>query len=145
MKAELKAAGVDHFLDVNDNSWANADADALKDAAHKIGMETGLTAELGTTTEGADNVFAADDTKTGADNDRDNGVFVSIALKSGAGKMPGGGLTLQIGDTPDSYNQMKVVVGDIHTKALGIAGVDISNQEGAAAAIQTIRLSLIHI
>ena len=54
-------------------------------------------------------------------------------------KASGTALTLQIGDTADSYNQMKVSVGDMHTKALGIAGVDISNQEGAAAAIETVR------
>ena len=51
----------------------------------------------------------------------------------------GQALTLQIGDTADSYNQMGVKVGDMHTKALGIDGIDISNQTGAAAAIETIR------
>ena len=49
------------------------------------------------------------------------------------------GLVLQIGDTADSYNQMQVKVGDMHTKAMGIDGVDISNQAGAQAAIQTVR------
>ena len=34
---------------------------------------------------------------------------------------------------------MKVFVGDMHTKALGIANLDISNQDGAAASIETIR------
>ena len=51
----------------------------------------------------------------------------------------GTALTLQIGDTSDSYNQMKVKVGDMHTKAMGIDGIDISNQTGASAAVQTIR------
>ena len=50
-----------------------------------------------------------------------------------------GGLTLQIGDTADSFNQMSVVVGDMHTKAMGIADIDISSQEGAADAIATIK------
>ena len=49
------------------------------------------------------------------------------------------GLVLQIGDTSDSFNQMEVSIGDMHTKALGIDGIDISNQEGAAAAVQTIK------
>ena len=49
------------------------------------------------------------------------------------------GLTLQIGDTAASYNQMKVSIGDMHTKALGIDGINIGNQTGAAEAIQTIR------
>ena len=51
----------------------------------------------------------------------------------------GTALTLQIGDTSDSYNQMKVKVGDMHTKAMGIDGIDISTQSGASAAVQTIR------
>ena len=34
---------------------------------------------------------------------------------------------------------MKVSVGDMHTKALGIDGINIGNQAGAATAIQTVR------
>lgn len=54
-------------------------------------------------------------------------------------------LTLQIGDTSDDFNQMKVSVGDMHTAAMkgkdgtAIADIDISNQEGASAAVQTIK------
>lgn len=48
-------------------------------------------------------------------------------------------LTLQIGDTADSFNKMKVNVGDMHAKALGIADLTIADQEGAAAAIQKIK------
>ncbi|WP_322199935.1 flagellin [Acutalibacter intestini] len=51
----------------------------------------------------------------------------------------GTGLTLQIGDTSDSYNQLGVKIGDMHTSALGIDKLDISNPEGASAAIQTVR------
>ncbi|MCI8813623.1 MAG: flagellin, partial [Oscillibacter sp.] len=50
-----------------------------------------------------------------------------------------GGLTLQIGDTSDKFNQMSVVIGDMHTTGMGIDGVDISNPESASAAIQTIK------
>ncbi len=132
MKAELKAAGIDHFLDVNGHDWAAVDNDSYKDAAHKIAMETGLQAELGITTEGAENTFVADDTKSGAD------AGISIALKDGSGKMAGGGLQLQIGDTSDSFNQMKVYVSDMHTKALGIENLSISTPEDAASSIQTI-------
>ena len=48
-------------------------------------------------------------------------------------------LTLQIGDTADRFNKMKVNVGDMHAKALGIADLTIANQEGAAKAIQSIK------
>ena len=49
------------------------------------------------------------------------------------------GLQLQIGDTADNYNQLGVSIGDMHTKAMGIADIDISNQAGAQSAIATIR------
>ncbi len=51
----------------------------------------------------------------------------------------GSALTLQIGDTSDSFNQMKVAIGDMHTTGMGIDGVDISSQTGAQAAVQTIK------
>jgi len=56
-----------------------------------------------------------------------------------------GGLTLQIGDTADSFNQMSVGIGDMHTKAMGtkggksIADINIGSQDGAADAIQVVK------
>lgn len=50
-----------------------------------------------------------------------------------------GSLTLQIGDTADKFNKLKVNVGDMHAKGLGIDTVDISSQTGAANAIQSIK------
>ncbi len=133
IKAELKEAGIEHFLDVEDNDWDNATAAQFLDAAHKIGMETGLEAELGTTTEGATNTFTKNPAAKG------DTAGVSIALKAGTSKIAGGGLTLQIGDTSDDYNQLRVSVGDMHTKALGIANLSIATREDAAAAIQTVK------
>ena len=54
----------------------------------------------------------------------------------------GAGLTLQIGDTADSFNQMTVSVGDMHAKALGISDVDISTQAGAKAAVDKIKSAI---
>ena len=66
---------------------------------------------------------------------------VTLEFKASQGAVAGGkgGLTLQIGDSADQFNQMMVSVGDMHTKALGIDTLDISEQDGAAAAIETIR------
>ena len=50
-----------------------------------------------------------------------------------------GGLTLQIGDTSDSYNQMSVVVGSMKTKAMGLDGISVANQADAQDAIQVIK------
>ena len=48
-------------------------------------------------------------------------------------------LTLQIGDTAGRFNKMKVNVGDMHSKALGIADLTIADQDGAAKAIASIK------
>ena len=50
----------------------------------------------------------------------------------------GKGLQLQIGDTSDPYNQMGVLVNDMHTTALGIDKLRIDDPESASAAIQTV-------
>lgn len=49
------------------------------------------------------------------------------------------GLTLQIGDTSDSFNQMKVKLDDMHTDSLGIADINVGTQEDAKAAVDVIR------
>ena len=54
----------------------------------------------------------------------------------------GSGLTLQIGDTSDSYNQLTVSVQDMHTGSLGIADIDISTQKGAQDAVELIKKAI---
>ena len=49
------------------------------------------------------------------------------------------GLTLQIGDTADSFNQLNVSIGDMHTSSLGLDKISIADQESAAAAIDAIK------
>ena len=48
-------------------------------------------------------------------------------------------MQLQIGDTADSFNQLKVSIGSMSSAALGVDKVDISSQDGAAKAIDVIR------
>ena len=48
-------------------------------------------------------------------------------------------MQLQIGDTADSFNQLKVSIGSMSSAALGVDKVDISTQDGAAKAIDIIR------
>ncbi len=54
----------------------------------------------------------------------------------------GKGLTLQIGDTADSYNQLNVAVQDMHAASLGIGGLDISTEEAAQAATDKIKAAI---
>ena len=52
---------------------------------------------------------------------------------------PTKGLILQIGDTSDSWNQVRLSIDDIHVDSLGISGIDISSQTGALAAIDPVK------
>ncbi len=65
-------------------------------------------------------------------------------------------LTLQIGDTSDDYNQMKVSVGDMHVSAMkltdektgettSIADIDIGTQDGAAKAVDVIKNAINYV
>ena len=63
-----------------------------------------------------------------------------IDLKAGTTEATSGsGLTLQVGDTAEKFNKVVVEVGDMSSSALGIKGVDISTQEGAAKSIAKIK------
>ena len=53
--------------------------------------------------------------------------------------LDGNELTLQIGDTSDSFNQLNVKIQDMHADSLGIDGIDISTQDGAQAAVDVIK------
>ena len=72
-------------------------------------------------------------------------------------------LTLQIGDTSDSFNRLEVGVGDMHVSAMGvmntnadgapagvkdgksIANIDISTREGASEAIDVIKAAINYV
>jgi flagellin len=52
------------------------------------------------------------------------------------------GLSLQIGDTSDGYNKMRVGITDMHTKNLGLSDINIGNQEDAATAVNKIKAAI---
>jgi flagellin len=57
-------------------------------------------------------------------------------------KVVAGSLTLQIGDTADSYNQLDVNLSDMHASALGIGTVNIGSQTGAQNALTSIKSAI---
>lgn len=65
----------------------------------------------------------------------------AAALSGGAG-LGANGLTLQIGDTAESFNQLTVTVGNMGTSALGIADIDISTQSGGQDAVDKIKTAI---
>ena len=71
-----------------------------------------------------------------------DGTGATLKNATGTPSNKDGSLTLQIGDTADKYNKMKVNVGDMHAKALGIDTLTIADQDGAAAAIASIKTAI---
>lgn len=55
------------------------------------------------------------------------------------GDMATKGLTLQIGDTSDSFNQLNVKIADMSSNGLGIDGLKIDTQTDAQAAVKKIK------
>ena len=66
-------------------------------------------------------------------NIKASGAGIAVSADSGRA------LSLQIGDSADSYNRLEVGIKDMHTSALGIAGLSISSQDSAAQAIDLIK------
>jgi flagellin len=77
----------------------------------------------------------------GTDNKIDAGKGIRLTLDKNY-KTETGGLKLQIGDTADSFNQLKVSIEDMHSAALGIADIDISTQDAASTAIDVIKKAI---
>ena len=88
----------------------------------------GMSVSFDGTLTGAE-LAAKDDGTAGA------GIYT---LAGGAGLSSGGGLTLQIGDTNDSWNQLDLSIADMHVASLGIMDIDIGSRDGASAAISKI-------
>ena len=68
--------------------------------------------------------------------------LIKIGTATLSNSATGKALTLQIGDTAESFNQLKVNIKDIHTKAIGIADISIADQESAAAAVDKIKAAI---
>ena len=154
-----------HVIDLTDikttGTWTDADlakvasrvaAAAADNTRFKVGSNIGgdgmltFTEKEGGVDYDVNNLAGADGKGSinGASDDVDatgndwKGLIVTGT--AALGKPPKGtALTLQIGDTSDSFNQLKVSIGDIHTKALGIDKISIATQAGASAAVDTIK------
>lgn len=111
-----------HHVSVNAAAAAPA-ADDVKEMARKIEDVTGLKATQG---EVATGKFTEDATK-------------KMLKFDNAGKAEDKSLTLQIGDTADAFNKMKVSIQAMDVKSLGIDGVDVSTQDGASVAVDKIK------
>ncbi len=106
----------------------------------KIGVSDGSNGNVvGLAVQRVSNATSVDEAFTSLEDLANNFAMRVKTTTTTEAKEATDGLTLQIGDTSDSFNQMKVVIGDMHTTGMGIDGINIANQEDAAAAVQTIK------
>ncbi|MBC5689977.1 flagellin [Mediterraneibacter sp. NSJ-55] len=104
-------------------------------------LETGVKAIY---VDQSSNNFDADSVKNIAEQLKEYGIDASadgtkLKISKSTDGSAKGGLTLQIGDTSDDFNQLTVSVGAMDTNSLGIANLDISTQAGAKAAVDVIK------
>ena len=142
-------AGADAYVSATNGANGVAAGDTLtlngktyefvKDAGTKPTTAGAIAVQVGA--QAADSVAnlnkALEGTGITVTKDNDNLKFTSD--KNSAG------LTLQIGDTSEDFNQLNVTVKDCHTTAIGIDGVNIGNQAGAAAALDTIKAAINYV
>lgn len=134
------STNVDNFtFEINGQKFAFAADD---DAAKALDADVHYV-KLATSTTVADadvaNMTKLINEKTGIGAEGTT-VAAGISLKAGTSDAKSGsGLTLQVGDTAEKFNKVVVEVGDMSASALGIKGVDISTQEGAAKSIEKIK------
>lgn len=114
-----------------------AQAGIIELGADTAGMPDGTnTMGFGADSHAQDNIALIEkETGLKITNDTDN----QRLIFSLGGSEKGSGLKLQIGDTSEKFNQMTVSVADTHVAALGIGDIDISTQDGAAAAMDKIK------
>ena len=125
-----KASDVTVFT-INGQKFALADSDAALDHVQKLAgddVKVVIGADIGDAAQ-----QLADATGLTVEKNANNANGIEISTASGKA------LTLQIGDTSDSYNKLQVSVQDMHTGSLGIAGIDVGTQDGAAAAVDLIK------
>ena len=136
----VSLGGKSYDVKVTAGMTAEAFGDALKEAIN-ADAPTGATAGKFTaaSTKGKITLTAA---SNGADAGAEEmfGTSFTTSAKEGVG-----GLVLQIGDTSDSWNQLYVSVKNTNATAIGIDKLDISTQDGAAAALDTIKSAINYV
>lgn len=130
--AQTNAATKDNIFTINGQKFVLIKTDANV-AATKENVGDDVTVLVGSDLHSVASQLAQ---ATGLDIQADG--TKGIKISTGSGKP----LTLQIGDTADSYNKLEVGIKDMHASSLGIAGLNIATQDGAASAIDLIKSAI---
>ncbi len=144
-----------HVVDIRDLETLKgntADADELRKALDRLSVaaKDNEMFDVQVAKAGEALVITERTTYTGNANltEKDNGLesaiqkFDSTTSQTTVTKEAGKALTLQIGDTAEDFNQLKVNIKDIHTDSLGIDKIRIDDQTSAAAAIDVIKAAI---
>ena len=136
--------GKDGYVVIN---GGDENADTLKTIAEKL---TKAAEKNGTYTvgfNGTEITLTENEGQTNFDLTTMEGIEKSLGFKIASTNPTDNskGLTLQIGDTADSYNQLKVNIKDCHTKALGLDLISIANQADAADAVNSIKSAINYV
>ena len=133
----VSLGGKTYDVDVTANMTASAFRDALVTAINGDKF-SGAVGGAYTAAAGSGSKITLTATSNGATEEL-KGTFTTSA-KEGVG-----GLILQIGDTSDSFNQLAVSVKNTDSKAIGINDIDISDQTGAAEALNVIKNAINYV
>ncbi|WP_077612718.1 flagellin N-terminal helical domain-containing protein [Clostridium sp. Marseille-P2415] len=140
------AAGTDasdHVFEINGQKFAFATADGAKKLDADVNYITVADAAGKPDATEVASMVSMVNNKTGIGAEVDATTNTSINLKAGKStSAKGSGLTLQIGDTAEKFNQLTVNVGDMSATALGISGIDISTQAGAKSAVDKVKSAI---
>ncbi|WP_195457115.1 flagellin [Flavonifractor plautii] len=118
-----------------------ADIQAL--LAKAVASGTGVSDDMLSAVQNATVTGAGISVPTSAAN---ASTWTSLAKGSGT-TTPNTGkpLTLQIGDTSDSFNQLRVGIKDCHVDALGLTDMKIGDQDSAAKALDKIKSAINYV
>ncbi len=129
-------------LTVTPDKIASGDAIRIGDKTYTFGDGEGQIALGANGADAVTNLTKAleDDGFTVTANG--NELVISAAAGEEAPAIVGGGLTLQIGDTADSFNKMTVAVANMSAKGLGLDGLEITSEPKASNAIAKIKTAI---
>ena len=167
-ESEVEAGDGETVIDLTD--MEDGDSNLLRAAVEKLTQQDNskfhittkdvadgmTTAEIGLTEkEGAVDYKTEWNLKNKTDSDTDGewnkkvgstdtktGVVTKQAAATKTKGDPAKGLTLQIGDTADTWNKLKVNIQDMHCKSLDIDKISIKDQTAAATAIDKIKTAI---
>ena len=116
--------------------YSSDDIQAL--LAKAVGSKAGINEDILQAAQSA--------TVTGTGVTAKTGAWTALGASTAAAQANGGKpLTLQIGDTSDSFNQLKVGIKDCHVDALGLTDMKIGDQASAAAALDKIKSAINYV